>query len=172
MYTQNKLIHIIFHFSVSKMATRKLPPCHARNVAILELRDYSEMKDNIFVDIGEDDLAACEEEVDGEQKDDIAIQEDLDDDEVLQDADDWAYFEDDNEEEEDSGDNNMNYVAPDGSIWVTNLEAAGRRPRRNMLKELAGFRRGLHPASRFEAFAVFFDNILDATVGYTNTSGR
>ena len=33
-------------------------------------------------------------------------------------------------------DNNVNYVAPDGSIWVTNLEAAGRRLRRNMLKEL------------------------------------
>ena len=43
---------------------------------------------------------------------------------------------------------------------------------RNIVTEASGFRHGIHPATRAEALFIFFDDILDRMVMYTNVTGR
>ena len=47
----------------------------------------------------------------------------------------------------------------------------GRKPLKNILTEWQGFALDLRPQSRLESFYAIFDEILDASVRYTNIAG-
>lgn len=58
------------------------------------------------------------------------------------------------------------------NLVVTNQQRRYRLPRRNILTERPGFKRGLHPQTRMEAFLVIFEDIMESAIQYTNLAGR
>ena len=75
-------------------------------------------------------------------------------------------------EESDQEDEPHISMSRDGTEWHTDAEAAGRRPRRNIVTQQTGFQRGLRPNTRLEAFLVIFEHIIACVVMYTNITGR
>ena len=64
-----------------------------------------------------------------------------------------------------------NTLSQNGTEWHKRAEVVGRRPLRNILTEKPGFALGLRSQSISELFYIIFDEILDASVRYTNIAG-
>lgn len=63
-------------------------------------------------------------------------------------------------------------VAPNGTSWAAAHARTGREGQHNIFTATPGFRRGLHPLSREEAFEIFFEGCLDIAALYTNLAGK
>lgn len=160
---------------------RQLPVRSARLEAerrIFELDGYEENADEFPTVIPDDDVSAM---VDATGMNETFIEPEempvnLDD--SVEAAEEWAYFPDEITNEEDFDlplvhESSELYTARDGTVWsVDRMPVPGRQPIRNVFRERSGFRRGLHPQTRAEAFLVTFETILDSIVSYTNTTER
>ena len=61
-----------------------------------------------------------------------------------------------------------------GQQWtrLSTGERSGRAPRRNVFQERIGVRRGINPRSPYEAFLMFFEDIILESTRFTNLEGR
>ena len=69
-------------------------------------------------------------------------------------------------------DGDMTLRAPNGLVWSREYEHRGREGRQNIFNGRQGFRRGVHPASRYESLQTVFENCIQLTVHHTNLQGR
>lgn len=141
--------------------------------------------DNDFPnDIDDDDYAQLEAEPADEIDEHIQNV-----DESLLEESDLVELDRDDEESENDDDNNRNqpldddsdeddinagtHIAPSGREWRERIPFVGRRPIRNIFTEpMHGFRQGLHPKSRKEAFEIIVNEMLSVSVFHTNLAGR
>ena len=64
-------------------------------------------------------------------------------------------------------------ISSNGQVWTQDRSgSAGRQPLANVFSGYQGFARDLHPDSRQEAFEVFFKDLIDCAVRFTNLYGR
>jgi hypothetical protein len=86
----------------------------------------------------------------------------------------------DSENEQSDGDNEQHYVgdtaslmSPSGIVWsrIDNV-ARGRETNRNVYNFNYGFKRGLHPKSRKEAFEIMFEESITTARLFSNKFGR
>ena len=150
--------------------SRQLPERRARSIAVRRLEGFEEAGDNISHEIEEDDVAQLHQE---DPPFEEVEEEGLGNDEVVEDAEEWVFHEDDSfdENDEDCDEEEMLFSA-DGTHWSRNTESVGRRPASNIFTQREGIQRGLRPSTRKEAFLVILDSILDTAVVYTNIAGR
>ena len=61
-----------------------------------------------------------------------------------------------------------------GTLWsrVDHVNLVGRERSRNICYFNSGFKRGLHPASRKEAFEIFFNEVTDTAHVFSNRYGK
>ena len=79
----------------------------------------------------------------------------------------------DEENSADENENNTDLISSDGTEWtLVTQRNIGRAPARNVCNFRQGFKIGLHPQSRSEAFEVFFHNCIDTATVYSNLYGR
>jgi len=99
-------------------------------------------------------------------------QEDISDEEL--EVEDLQRENESSESEEEAEGNNQDLTSASGLRWSRNpqRQAQGRQPVRNVFSERAGFRQGIHPRSRREAFLLVMQQTIDTAVLYTNVSGR
>lgn len=159
---------------------RRLPAREARQAAIRSLEGYEDAGEELE-ELEIDDIAAgVEVEEVAQSSEELGVEEsafEFDVDELVEDAEDWIYFENvdsesDHEVEAEEEVETQFITSRDGCQWTEDVQYAGRRPLRNFLTETPGFRRGLHPTSKLEALLVIFDEIFDGAVSYTNITGR
>lgn len=155
---------------------RNLPARSARNVAIerLNLR-YTTVDDEVDEDddaIDEDDAVAdAPLDIDDSDHEQASTDDEELDVDVLQreeSTDDSSVEENDAEEEPGQ------LLSVSGLIWHEQAPQAvqGRQPVRNVFRGQSGFRPGLHPTSRREAFHILMDGFIMCAVTYTNIAGR
>ena len=151
--------------------SRQLPERSARSIAVRRLEGFEDAEDTIHHDIEDDDVAQMHPDVIEEE-----VMEDGDEiDEIVEEAEDWAFHESIDGSEEEDDDVNLEeeeLTSSDGTRWSCTAERAGRRPALNILTQRMGFQPGLHPSTRKDAFLTVFDSIVDTTVIYTNLAGR
>lgn len=153
---------------------RQLPHRQAREQAQqrINLRNAEEDDDIVFPDTVEEDDVVADDPVIRNFSDN---EEDSVDDEELEAS--------DLEQEESDGSNSSE---DDMQVDATQLESAsglrwsiqalqgvqGRQPVRNVFIGNSGYRRGLRPATRREAFLIFMQEFISTAVTYTNVAGR
>ena len=154
------------------MNQRQLPARVARQHCLNQL--FAD-EDEFAPDIEEDDVAATSEpDYLSDVEDNVSVASD----DTLE-ASVLSAFESDNEgsevDDDDAEDiaNTSELTSPDAYVWNQVPESIqGRVPRRNVFRERSGFRAGLHPRSRAEAFAVITASVLEETLRHTNKSGQ
>ena len=116
------------------MGSRQLPHRRARALAIRELEGYEEGEDTFHASIEDDDVAF--HSATGE---DIPLAELAKEDEIASEAEEWLFFEDQEQEDDDdvsAGDlTNAAFVSRDGMEWKTDINYVGRRFQRNFVLE-------------------------------------
>ena len=152
------------------MASRQLPRRAARTAALenLNLR-YNEADDDDqeFPQHEEDDFG---ELVDGETNVLDISDEEIDETAVRRESD-----TEESSDEDDSGESvQEELLSPSGVHWREQPTESthGRIPARNVFSARRGFRRGIHPESRKEAFLIIFEDIVEVATIYTNLAGR
>jgi hypothetical protein len=85
----------------------------------------------------------------------------------------------DSEFDSDESENDVNEdepcIAASGRRWFampSNVAVGGREPSRNIFRPTAGVTREFNPRSRKDAFLLFFDELVDECVRYTNLEAR
>lgn len=163
------------------MDRRVLPPRSARTAALTVL-----MSDGLSDDdsppevISIDDVANCADSNADEETEEMVSNEADDSVDEYLDAEDLQRFASDGSSESDEeidgsqrGDEEVpTFNTRTGRIWSEDAIRTGRLPVRNVFTGNRGFRRGLRPETRGEAFMVLFENVIDLVVRYTNLHGR
>ena len=80
--------------------------------------------------------------------------------------------ESDQETREDTPSGDHTLRAPNGFVWSREHDHRGREGRQNVFTGRQGFRRGVHPTSRYESLQTVFEDCIESTVHYTNLHGR
>ena len=150
-------------------------PRRAKLEAERRLFTQEEEEDQFEDEIQDDDYATLEtlpnETI--EYTDEGSIVEAHDD--VLAEEDVHVAIDSDSSESGDEVEGNDVLTAPSGMTWTRRMEhntTAGRIPERNVIRVKQGFKCGLNPATKREAFLITFDAIIDLVVHYTNLYGR
>lgn len=166
--------------SPPESATRSLPNRVARTQANLRLlaatMDEDEDVDGIPAELEEDDVAQCVEQRGDLSDNESQIEYEEQSDDTLPDNVLEEYSSNSGSSNDESDDDDCDDSTPSQQCeWKPRPphQEAGRYPARNVFAGTAhGFRTGLHPATREEAFRVVFMGLIEEATRFTNLAGR
>lgn len=153
--------------------TRNLPARAARSTAIdrINLRTEEADPDNDFPDdIEEDDVVGDFDAEDGGSEYNDLPDDELNIEDLFREDESSVEASDDNDDV-----NSPELISPSGLRWSSHplLQGnVGRQPSRNIFTARHGFRSGVHPHSRKEAFLLFMEDVIHIMTIYTNIAGR
>ena len=143
-----------------------------KQIAIKNLFGDELSDEEMPIELEEDDVAAMNsvlvEDLDNENMPE-------DNDSVISDAEEWAFFEDEPDNLEESDEDYAPpclMISPDGTEWQTEIPLAGRRPVCNIFDDRFGYRKGIHPQNRKESFHTVMETIIADSLCYTNLAGK
>lgn len=157
--------------------TRSLPARAARLTAINRLNLRTEEADLLVENDFPDDIEADDVVADVDVDDGGSHYNDFPDDELNAEE---LFQTDESASEASDGDDVGLYTAqdlisPSGLCWSAQPLSqgnGGRQPARNIFSARSGFRSGVHPRSRKEAFLLFMEDVIHIMTIYTNIAGR